>query len=81
MSKNLFCLSRQAITRKHELQTASTNLMPEHGSANASQQGSAYFSLNLWALKDGRGARNLNTWAEWADDVNINACHRTHQRF
>ena len=53
MSKNLFCLSRQAITRKHQLQTTAADLVPEHGGANACQQGCANFRLHLWALPKG----------------------------
>ena len=80
MSKNLFCLSGQAITRKHELQAATANLVPQYGGTDPCQQGGAYFCLYLRALQHGRGAGDLNPRAQRADDVNINASHGAQQR-
>ena len=37
MSKNLFRLSGQTITRKHELQAAAADLMPQHSGADTCQ--------------------------------------------
>ena len=57
------------------------DLVPEHGGANACQQGCANFRLHLWALQYSRGTSDLNARAKRADNINIDGSHRAHQRF
>ncbi len=81
MSKNLFCQSGQAITRKHQLQTTAADMVPEQGGANACQKGCENFRLHLWALQYSRGTRDLYARAKRADNINLDGSHRAHQRF
>ncbi len=81
MSENLFGLSSQAITGKHKLQTATANLVPQHGGADTRKQGGAYFGLYLSALEHGRGAGYLNARTKRADDIDIDGRHGAEQRF
>ena len=72
MSKNLFCLSRQAMTKNINCTAATAG-------TDSCQQRSAYLRLYLWALQYGRRTGDLNTRAERANHVNVDTGHRAQQ--